>query len=228
MHQSGCNHHMEHCVAAVPIFNHLSKEEMLEITALATPRSFKRGEFLYQPQIDADALYIVHTGIVKVYRLNDLGKEQLVRFLRQGDFTGELAIFHSSSYESYAEIMIDATICVLTKKALQQLLEKYPKIAWKIMEEFSRRLEVSERQTALVATEKVETRLALYLVELLDGDKKIVELPMSKKDIASYLGTTPETLSRKLTSLENQGYIEQLSNKKIKMNDVEGLLSLDK
>ena len=74
-------------------------------------------------------------------------------------------------------------------------------------------------------TEKVETRIALFIVESLENENSnMVELPMSKKDLASYLGTTPETVSKKLTELEDAGYIERLSNKQIKILDLDGLL----
>ena len=84
----------------------------------------------------------------------------------------------------------------------------------------------SERQAARVATERVETRIALYLAECMDnsGGSMEITLPMSRKDLASYLGTTPETVSRKLAELEAQGYIQQISGRKIRILDLDGLL----
>lgn len=225
------NHCMHHavgshktCVSLVPIFNHLTNEQMEEIAAHTKSRHYKKGEFIYQPEDHSDSLYIINKGLVRIFHLNESGKEQLVRFLSPGDFTGEMALFRSSTHESFAEAVKDTTICMLTREDLQPLLVKYPAISLKIMEEFSNRLEKSEKQTTLVATEKVEVRLALFLVELLDRGEEIVELPMSKKDLASYLGTTPETLSRKLGSLEDRGLITQITNKRIRIEDVDELL----
>ena len=72
----------------------------------------------------------------------------------------------------------------------------------------------------------METRIALFLAECLEKGQESteIELPMSKKDLASYLGTTPETLSRKLTELEAEGYIKQKTNKIIDIVDLDGLL----
>lgn len=212
------------CVSLVPIFNHLEVEQMHEISATARTRHFKKGEYIYQPQAESDSLYIVHKGLVRIFRLTENGKEQLVRFLGPGDFTGELALFRSSVYDSYAEATKDTTLCIITKQDLQPLLAAYPAISLKIMEEFSRRLEQSERQTTIVATEKVEVRLAMFLIEMLEEGSHVVMLPMSKKDLASFLGTTPETVSRKLTSLEERGLIRQLSNKEIQIPDADALL----
>ena len=109
---------------------------------------------------------------------------------------------------------------------MQNFLLKYPTIALQILAEFSNRLDESERQAARVATERVETRIALYLAECMDnsGGSMEITLPMSRKDLASYLGTTPETVSRKLAELEAQGYIQQISGRKIRILDLDGLL----
>ncbi|WP_286905864.1 methionine adenosyltransferase domain-containing protein [Clostridium sp. UBA1652] len=154
------------------------------------------------------------------------GKEQLVRILNPGDFTGELALFRESIQEAYAEAMSDTDVCMISRNDLQEFLLKYPTISLKILSEFSNRLETSEKQTTRFATEKVDTRLALFLAECMEsGDGPMeIELPMSKKDLASYLGTTPETISRKLADLENEGYIKQKSGRKIEILDLDGLL----
>ena len=214
------------CVSLVPIFNHLEDEQLSEIMGKISSVSFQKGEIIYHAGAKADSLYIVRDGKIKIYRLSESGKEQLVRLLTPGDFTGELALFRETVHESYAEAMVDTQVCMIKRSDLQELLLKYPSISLKILAEFSRRLEVSEKQATLFATEKVEKRIALFLAECINSDQKIKEfkLPMSKKDMASYLGTTPETLSRKLTDLEEAGYIEQLPHRKIKINDLEGLL----
>lgn len=226
-----CNHHNHEeidvhttCVSLVPIFNHLEDEQMFEIAKLAKSKKYKKGEYIYQPDDTADSLYIINKGLVRIFHLTESGKEQLVRFLNPGDFTGELAVFRTSHHDSFAEAVKDTTVCMVTREDLQSLLSKYPAISLKIMEEFSNRLDQSEKQTTLVATEKVEARLAMFLVELLEEGEKEVILPMTKKDLASYLGTTPETLSRKLSSLEERDLIKQVTNKRIIIKDADTLL----
>lgn len=218
----------ESCISLVPIFNHLEPAQMAEIMSLIRSLTFKRGENLYSPGDPANTLYIVSEGKIKIYRLSESGKEQLIRFLRPGDFTGELALFSDSVHEAYAEAIEDTSVCTITRSEFNELLLKYPSISLKVLSEFSHRLEQSEKQTTRFATERVETRIALFLIECLEKDSKsqIVELPMSKKDLASYLGTTPESISRKLTEIEEVGLIEQISNKRIKILDLDGLLNV--
>lgn len=213
------------CVSLVPIFNHLEEEQLNEIMQVVRGESYKKGEILYHPEDPSDSLYIVNRGNIKIYRLSESGKEQIIRILHPGDFTGELALFQQSVHVAYAEATVNSQICKIQSDDLQKLLLKYPTISLKILKEFANRLDGSEKQTTRFATEKVETRIALFLAEYADDhEANEVTLPMSKKDLASYLGTTPETLSRKLAEFEEQGIIEQKGRKKIKIVDVDSLL----
>ena len=198
-------------------------DEIMEVTKSA---SFKKGDIIYRAGEKSDSLYIVGRGKIRIYRLSESGKEQLVRILNPGDFTGELALFRESIHESYAEAMANTSVCMITRTDLQEFLMKYPTISLKILSEFSNRLENSEKQTTRFATENVETRIALFLAEGLESKDQSMEitLPMTKKDLASYLGTTPETISRKLAELEDEGFIKQLGGRKIKILDLDGLL----
>jgi CRP/FNR family transcriptional regulator, anaerobic regulatory protein len=228
--QAPCVHHHHHgtssCVSQVPIFNHLDQDQMNEIMTMTRSISYKMGEHIYHAGDDSDSLYIVNKGRIRIYRLSESGKEQLVRILNPGDYTGELALFKKSEHESYAEAMMATGICVIKREDLQELLAKFPTISLKLLNEFSNRLEQSEKQTTRFSTETVETRIGLFLAESIDPelDSNEITLPMSKKDLASYLGTTPETISRKLAELEDKGLIKQKPKKKIEILDLDGLL----
>lgn len=222
-------HHRENegtsCISLVPIFNHLEEDQMNEIMQTIRHLNFKKNEIVYSAGDESDTLYIVNKGRIKLYRLSESGKEQVIGFLNPGEFTGELSLFREGTYERFAEVTMDTELCTINRRDLQEFLVKYPSISLKLLSEFSNRLEESEKQQTRYATEKVETRIALFIVESLENENSnMVELPMSKKDLASYLGTTPETVSRKLTELEDAGYIERLSNKQIKILDLDGLL----
>lgn len=224
-HNHGAETH-ESCISLVPIFNHLEKEQMDEIMAVTHSVLYKKGENIYSAGDKSDSLYIVGAGRVRIYRLSESGKEQLLRILHPGDFTGEFALFSETIHEEYAEAMEKTNVCTMKRSDLQDILLKYPSISLRILSEFSKRLEQSEKQTTRFATEKVETRIALFLTECIDAESHSNEfvLPMSKKDLASYLGTTPETISRKLYELEDAGYIKQKANRKIEILDLDGLL----
>jgi len=189
---------------------------MDRIAEKAHTKHYQKGEFLFRSQEKDDALYIVNRGKVRIYRLSDSGKEQLVRILNPGDFTGEWTLFNPDAvHEEYAEAIRDTSVCMIQQHDVQELLKEYPAISLKLLGEMSQRLERSERQTAQVAVESVITRLVLFLAEN-------VEPEMGNSP--TYLGTTPETISRKLGELENEGLIQQLSGKRIKIQDLDDLL----
>ncbi|WP_147534549.1 Crp/Fnr family transcriptional regulator [Bacillus marasmi] len=232
-HHFRCLHHGDDsssklCVSLVPIFNHLEEEQMKEVMATAKSISYSRGESVYHAGNQSASLYIVNKGKIKIYRLSEAGKEQIVRILNPGDFTGELALFNETIHESYAEAIEETEVCRIERTDLHEFLLKYPSISLKFLAEFSNRLEIAEKQATRFATEKVETRIAQFLAECIDSDSQTKEfmLPMSRKHLASYLGTSPETLSRKLYEFEEIGYIKQKKHKKIEILDLEGLLSL--
>lgn len=213
------------CVSIVPIFNHLSTEEMKEIVKTTNSVTYPRGDTIYRADEPSEGLYIVHKGRVKIYRLSETGKEQLVRILEPGDFTGELSLFSESVHDAYAEAMVATELCVMDRNHFQQFLLKYPEISLKVLTEFSSRLAKTEKQAASIAMESVDTRIATYLANLVEEtNHPTIALPMSRKDLASHLGTTPETISRKLAEFEDAGWIRQTSQRKIDVLDLDELL----
>lgn len=215
------------CVSIVPIFNHLPGHELVSIAGKAKMHTFERGEFIHRAGDDSDQLYIVHQGKVKVYRLSEGGKEQLVRILESGNFTGELALFSDFQHDSYAEAMEKSQICSIRRNDFRALLLKHPSIGLHVLSELAHRLGVSENQTAVIATEPVDARIGRYLAQLVEKyNSRTITLPMSRKDLASYLGTAPETISRRFTEFEEAGWITQSGQRNIRILDLDALLLL--
>ncbi|MBO0993912.1 Crp/Fnr family transcriptional regulator [Bacillus sp. SD088] len=212
------------CVSLVPIFNHLKSDEMLEIAKTTTHAQYNRNEIIYSPSNHPAHLYIVHQGRVKIYLLSDSGKEQLIRILEPGDVMGELSLFKESVFDHFAVAMEKTEICIMKRTDLQAFLLKYPAISLKLLEEFSHRLENIEKLLSLLTSEDTEKRIATYLLELVEGqEESTITLPMAKKDLASYLGTTPETVSRKLAEFQGRGWIEQTGQRKIHIHSTQAL-----
>ena len=213
------------CVSRVPIFNHLPSEALSVIADKANMRTYERGQFIHRAGDPSDKLFILHKGKVKVYRLADSGKEQLMRILNPGDFAGELALFSATDHDSYAEIMQSAEICTIHRADLHELLLQYPDISLHVLAELARRLDTSEKQTAAIATASINARLAHYLADQAEQENaSTFNLPMSRKNLASFMGTTPETVSRRLGEFEEAGWIRQSGQRKITILDLDALL----
>lgn len=115
-HQHTSVKEMQHlCISLVPIFNHLQREEMQEIVATTHTRHYERNEEIYGAGDRSAHLYIVHRGRVKIFRLSESGKEQLIRILEPGDFIGELAPFSEAVFDHFAVAMEKTELCIMRR-----------------------------------------------------------------------------------------------------------------
>lgn len=212
----------------VPIFNHLEADSLALIHQKIHAVEFKKGEYLFRAEEPTNTLYIIQSGAVRLFHLLESGKEQLIRILKPGDFIGEWSLFSQDrQYEDYAYALVDTKVCQLYADDFKEVLLNYPAVSLKILEEMSRRLQASEKMTSRVANESVGTRLVNYLLGQLPGqasDAHLINLELSRKELAAFLGTTPETISRKFKELETLNIIKSLSPRKIKIINFDGLL----
>lgn len=219
-----CGHKGGHadCIRTVPIFSHITHEEMLEIARIIEARTYRKGEMVYLVGDPGGKLYVLHTGKVKITRINPSGKEQVIRILGPGEFMGELSLFRSSPQTDNAEALEESTMCVMDGAKLKELMLKNPSISLKVMEELSQRLQKAENLIEVISLDSVEQRLAQALLALA-GDKAEITLKMAKKDFASQMGMSRETLSRKLAAFQEQGLIRLEGQRRIVILDKEGL-----
>ncbi|WP_461370747.1 Crp/Fnr family transcriptional regulator [Candidatus Darwinibacter acetoxidans] len=217
-----CHGQTATCIDLVPIFQNLTSEEKQEVAQITSQKSVEKGELIYSMGDEVDSLFVIHSGLVKIYRLSDTGKEQVLRLVKPGDFLGELTLFSHSPMGHYAEALEPCSMCIIEGSQLKALMGKYPTIAFKVLEELSQRLEKTEQLLEDISLHSVERRLAQVLLDLSAGGNEI-ELEMSKRDLASQMGMSGETLSRKLSSFEAQGLIEQIGQRRMIIKDRAGL-----
>lgn len=200
-----------HCISMVPLFNHLSGEDQEQIDRLVSHRHFHKGETIWQPGNDP-LLIIVARGTLKVYMISSSGREQLLRILTPGDYEGVNTLLGAMAQDIFIDSITDTEVCLLRKKDFTALLSRTPQLALKLLELYAQRMADTENQTRFLT---METRLATYLqaLSLQVSPSSHLTLPMKMKDLASYLGTTPETLSRKLHNLEDKEIISRKGRK---------------
>lgn len=204
------------CIERVPIFSGLTSEEQMEIAQITNERTFTRGELIFSAGDENHNLYVIHQGQVKLSRISESGKEQILRLVGPGDFIGELAMFTKQPASAQAEALQDGIMCVINGERLKELMVKYPQIALKVVEELSSRLERAEGMIESLALHSVEQRIAQALLQY-ETDQ--FELAMSKGDLAAALGMTKETLSRKLSAWQAEGIIKQTGQRQIEILD---------
>jgi CRP-like cAMP-binding protein len=211
------------CIKIVPIFAHLNSDEMAQVASITSERTYEKGQTIYRVGESRGELYVLHSGSVKVYRLSADGKEQVLRRVQSGQFLGELSLFSNNKQTDNAVALETSQMCVIKWDNLRSLIEKIPSIAFKVMEELSNRLEQTESRLEQTNLQTVEQRLAHYLITASE-DKDVFELELSKGDLASLLGTTQETLSRRLSLFQQNNLIELEGQRKIKIIDRLSLL----
>lgn len=210
------------CISLVPIFANLTEKEMLEVAYISKHKKYSKGDMVYREGDIGANLYVVHKGQIKITRLSESGKEQVIRILGPGEFMGELSIFSGKPVNDYAQSLGDSNVCIVDGRELKDLMKKYPSITFKVMAELSQRLEMVEESFTGINLHTVESRIAKRLLELSDDFNEIT-LPISKADLASQLGITQETLSRKLTAFSDERLIKQIGHRRIiilKPNDL--------
>ena len=206
----------------VPIFSTLNYDEMMEVASITTSRDYKKGEMIYIAGEKKKTLYVIHKGKVKLTRISPSGKEQIISILGPGDFMGELSLFNDEPITNNAEALEDTTVCIIDGDKLKEIMAKYPTIAFKVLEELSRRLKRAENLIENLGVNDVETRIVQTLLDLAD-ENGVINLDISKKDLAAYMGMSQETLSRKLSYFQDKGLIKQIGHRRIEILDKESL-----
>ena len=209
----------------------LTEDDLRRVAAVAVPRKYGRKETVFREGDPADGFFVVQTGKVKVFKLSEEGKEQVLHVLEQGQSFAEAAIFEGGAYPAHAETLADSELLLLPKVAFIHLLERNPRLAVRMLASLSRWL---RRMTDLVenlSLRDVESRLVFYLSEELKSrgiparDGVVLDLPVSKNVLASRLGTVPETFSRTLKKLQGEGLIA-VRGKQIRILSAGPLFSL--
>ena len=218
------------CVARVPLFQALTHEEQLAVADLARPQRVAKGDRIYSAGDDVSQLMVVHTGLLKMSRISVDGQEQIIRVLEPGEFVGESAFLNGGRPDHYATALEQGSMCVFRHQDVGALIARHPSVGLRMLQGVSRRLEQTEERLAAATSVEVGGRLARYLVDLPahhESDGAVtLRLPLAKKDIASLLDTTPESLSRQLRRLQDAGVIDQRGPREVRLLDLDHLLSL--
>lgn len=228
---SSCNCSNPKCTAKAPIFSALGKEELQKVYALIVRQVFKKGDIIIQHGSVPGKFMIVKKGKIKMISLNAEGREQILYILNTGDFFGEHNLLRDRAASYCVQAMDDTIICSIGKADFEQLMLRYPNIAVKVMEGLCDRLEHMESLVKTISPKDVNLRITMLLLDLSfrygleQHGCVLIDVPMTREEMANYIGVARETLIRKLSSLKEEGVIDLIGHKKIKINDIRRLES---
>ena len=214
-------------LSGIPFFSGLPENQLNEIRKMAIDRMFNKGEAIFFEGDEGNGFFIVVEGLVKIFKVSTEGKEQILHIFGPGEPVGEVSVFSGQRFPANAEALAKSHLLFFPKSAFVHLIAGNPSLALNMLGVLSRRLREFTVKIEHLSLKEVPGRLAAYLVYLADaqGGHDSITLTISKTQLASLLGTIPETLSRILTRMNSQDLIE-VKGGTIKLLDRPGLEEL--
>ncbi len=211
-------------LSAAPLFDGLPPDQLEKVACIALPKDFKKDALIFSDGQDADGFYVVAQGRIKVFKLSSEGKEQILHIFGPGEPVGEVPVFSGGVFPANAVPLEKSRLLFFPKKAFVRLLEENTPLVLNMLAILSRRLRQFTVQVENLSLKEVPGRLAGYLLFLAQeqNNRQHVELSISKGQLASLLGTIPETLSRILSKMKDAGLIG-VNGSSISLLDTEGL-----
>ncbi len=214
-------------LAQVPLFQNLSDAQRDKLAAICRERAYRRSDTLFIEGRRAGGFFILVDGRVKVFKVSRDGREQILHIFQGGEILGEVPVFAGGTYPAHAEALVDTRALFVPRDGFVRLIQEETTLALNMLVVLSRRLIRFTNLVEDLSLKEVPSRLAaylLYLMERADGARE-VELDMTKGQLASLLGTIPETLSRIFARLAGAGIIT-INGRRIHILDPKNLTAL--
>lgn len=196
-------------IAAIPLFEGLPQTQIEELTDIVVDQTFNRGQNIFSDGDEATGFYVVAGGKVKIYKSSPDGKEQILHIFGPGEAFGEVPMFAGGHFPANADTLEQSRLFFFPRAGFVNLIRQEPMLAMNMLGALSRRLRMLATLVDNLSLKEVPGRLAAYILHLSDSNNNAaaVELEISKGQLASLLGTIPETLSRILAKMSSQGII---------------------
>lgn len=208
----------------IPLFRGLTEDQLKQILQIAENRFYDKGRFIFSEGDAGNGFYVVAAGKVKIYKVSPEGKEQILHIYGPGNPFGEVPVFSGDNFPANAEVLLKSHLLFFPRTAFVKLIAQNPSLCMNMLAVLSMRLREFTLQIESLSLKEVPGRLAAYLIYLAaeQQNEGAVTLAISKGQLASLLGTIPETLSRIFAKMNAQGLI-QVHGKQIDILDPQGL-----
>jgi CRP/FNR family cyclic AMP-dependent transcriptional regulator len=198
-------------IARVPLFAELSRGELERIADVAIPRSFPKGVRVFHEGDHSDACYVVRTGDLRVTREHSDGRAIALATLGPGDIFGELAMLDGGTRSASVETLSDADLLGLPASDVRRVIGDHGDIAAKLIVAITRRLRETNERVARQSFQTVPSRVAGVLAQLIaeeaSEERPQITVRMTQADLAQLAGTSRESVSRFLATLERAGVV---------------------
>lgn len=207
----------------------LNDQELRELNTITTAVALPAKRTVFCEGDESTYLFNLVSGAVRLSKVLSDGRRQVTGFLFPGDFLGLSVADH---YAYTADTVTPASLCRFERTRLTRLLDRFPKLERRLLDLASNELVQAQDHLMLLGRKTATERLASLLVQLLErighsqGEGGVIDLPMSREDLADYTGLTTETVSRTMTRLRKQGVIQIPNTRSVLVPKAERLEAL--
>jgi CRP/FNR family transcriptional regulator len=199
-------------IRRVPLFAELSSQELERIARVAVPRSFPKGVRVLHEGDASDACYIVRSGDLRVTREHPDGRAIALATLGPGDIFGELAMIDGGTRSASVEALTECELLALPATDVRNLLRSNAEITTKLVVALTRRVRESNERISRQSFQTVPSRVAGVLSQLIADEtapegRDGITIRMTQADLAQLAGTSRESVSRFLATLERAGVV---------------------
>ncbi len=212
----------------IELFKNLSDDDLKELKSYLVVVSFKKKEEIFSEGDQPEWFYIVSKGKVKITKLSHDGKEIILELISPPDIFGGVAVLRNFPYPANAVAMEDSEVIKISRKNLMRLVDRFPNLMYCIALQLGDRMKSSYDSLKNIALERVEARIAALLLKLagkVGVEKKdglLIDMRLTKQDVADMVGTTVETSIRTFSKFKKEGLVADTDGKII-IKDKEGL-----
>jgi CRP-like cAMP-binding protein len=199
----------------VRLFAGLSEEDLEAIAEVSVSRRYQAGEVVFREGDGGDTCYIVRSGLARAVRQHSDGRSITLSHFGPGDIFGELAMFDEEPRSATVDVIDALEAMAIPGRDMQRLMREYPEIAVKLNTALAQRLRATNERLARQSFQTVQSRVAAVLAQMVatarsgsEGGSDVV-IALTQADLAKLAGSSRESASRFLASLERSGVITQ-------------------
>lgn len=204
--------------------------ELETISEKKSTINVKKGEMIFREGERGNGLHCIYSGKVKIHKLGDMARDQIVRFAREGEILGYRSILSDEPYNASATALEDCSICFIPKSRFMQILSSNSELALRTIQHLAKDLREAEERMINISQKPAVERLAEALLSLerifgRKSDDLTLNVALKRSEMGELAGMTTETTIRTLAELKRLGFID-LVGKQIQFTDYQGLANL--
>lgn len=211
------------------IFKGLTDAEVEKISHNMVCNQYRRGAIVYNEGSRINGSYVVCNGILKIYKTGFDGKEQIIRFAREGDLIAFRSVISDELACTTARVINDAVLCYIPGDTLTGFIKGSPEFAMSLMKLTCRELGEANKYLTDIAQKTVRERLAEVLLLLMDtfdlDEEHNLQISLTREELANMVGTATESVIRLLSEFKSDKLIE-LNGRKIKLLNIPKLIKI--